>query len=282
MKRTIKVLSLVLALTLCFALFAGCNKDKADNSKARTFTVGFDANFPPYGYVDNGEYVGFDLDLAAEICERNNWELKLQAIEWSAKDTELDSGAIDCIWNGFTMTADRLPIYSWTDAYVDNSQVFVVATNSGITSQADLSGKTVIVQATSSAEDALNSEDSAELRASFKDLVAVPDYNTAFMNLEAGAADAIAMDIGVAKYQLSIHEGYMILDEALISEYYGVAFKKGNTELCDTVQNTLGEMAEDGTLAEIATEWGLQDSVVWGTDGSSFEEICQNNNVTIG
>jgi len=279
LKNTSKILCLALAVLLCLGIFAGCNKKES----AETFTVGFDANFPPYGYVANGEYVGFDIDLAKEVAKRNNWEIKLQPIEWTAKDSELESGAIDCIWNGFTMTDERLSQYAWTDAYVDNSQVFVVAKDSGIETLADLAGKTVAVQSASSAFDALNSEDSADLLASFKELVEVPDYNTAFMNLESGSVDAIAMDIGVAKYQISTHgDEYVILEEALVSELYGVGCLITNTELRDKIQATLEEMNEDGKLLAIATEWDLQDSLVFGQEGTSFEEICEARGITIG
>ena len=234
-----------------------------------TFTVGFDAEFPPYGYQDdNGEYVGFDLSLAEEVCKRNGWELLKKPIDWDSKDLELGSETIDCIWNGFTMNG-REDAYTWTEAYVDNSQVFVVAADSGITSKADLEGKTVVVQADSSALAALTDEEDNDenlaLAASFADLIEVPDYNTAFMNLESGVADAVAMDVGVAKYQLeSRGDGYIILDEVLAAEEYGVGFKLGNTELRDAVQNTLNEMVADGTFMKIATDWGLEDSVVLG------------------
>ena len=230
------------------------------------FTVGFDASFPPYGYQDeNGDYVGFDLDLAAEVAKRQGWELKLQPIDWDSKDMELSSGTIDCIWNGFTMSEERLDKYEWTEPYVDNSQVFVVAADSGIASQADLAGKIVTVQTDSSALEALESDDSKELRDSFADLIVVPDYNTAFLNLESGAVEAVAMDIGVAKYQIdSRGDGYVILDDELISEQYGVGFLKGNTELRDAVQKSLDEMAEDGTFMETAEKWGLEDAVILG------------------
>ena len=231
-----------------------------------SFVVGFDASFPPYGYQDeNGEYVGFDLDLAAEVAKRRDWELGLQPIDWDSKDMELASGTIDCIWNGFTMSEERLDKYEWSTPYVDNSQVFVVATDSGIETQADLAGRIVTVQADSSALEALESEESKELTDSFSELVVVPDYNTAFLNLESGAVEAVAMDIGVAEYQIAQRgEGYKILDEVLVSEQYGVGFLKGNTELRDQVQETLDEMAEDGTFMEIAEKWGLQDAVTLG------------------
>lgn len=238
----------------------------AEDAGGRTFTLGFDADFPPYGYVDdNGEYVGFDLDLAAEVCSRLGWELVLQPVDWDSKDMELDSGAIDCIWNGFTMSDDRIDDYTWSEPYVDNSQVFVVSKDSGIASFADLAGKVVAVQADSSALEALNSDDHADLTASFAELMQVPEYNTAFMNLESGAVDAIAMDIGVANYQIESRDAeFAILDEVLVSEIYGIGFKKGNEELRDQVQGALDEMASDGKLDEIADKWGQKDSVILG------------------
>ncbi|MBQ8724586.1 MAG: transporter substrate-binding domain-containing protein, partial [Oscillospiraceae bacterium] len=185
-----------------------------------------------------------------------------QPIDWNAKDMELNSGTIDCIWNGFTMTG-RESEYSWTDPYVDNSQVFVVKADSGITDFAGLADKGVAVQTDSSAEDALEAEENADLKASFKELVVVSDYNTAFMNLDSGAVDAVAMDIGVANYQIeSRGEGYVMLDQILSEEQYAVGFALTNTELRDKVQTTLNEMKADGTFEKIAEEWGLTDSII--------------------
>lgn len=259
MKKKVSLL-LVVCMTV---LLAACGK-KNEN----TFTVGFDAEFPPYGYMDdNGEYVGFDLDLAAEVCERNGWELVKRPIDWDSKDMELSSGSIDCIWNGFTMNG-REDDYTWTSPYVDNSQVFVVAADSGITSFADLAGKDVGVQRDSSALSALNDEEAPEnieLRDSFNSLTEYADYNTAFMDLQAGALDAVAMDIGVAGYQIeSRGGGFVILDQRLAAEQYGVGFLLGNEELRDKVEATLRDMLADGTFAAIAEEWGLSDSVCFG------------------
>lgn len=244
---------------VAIAALSGCSKKEEE----KTFTVGFDAEFPPYGYEEDGEYVGFDLDLAAEVCERNGWELVKQPIDWDSKDMELGSGTIDCIWNGFTMNG-REDSYTWTEAYVDNSQVVVVRADSGISSLDDLAGKEVIVQADSSALAALEG-DQANLAATFANLTEVPEYNTAFMNIESGAADAVAMDVGVANYQLeSRGDEFLILDEVIAAEQYGVGFKLGNEELRDQVQDTLKEMVEDGTFAEIAEKWGLTDAVCLG------------------
>jgi len=173
-----KTAVLILALLLVLGIVAGC----ADNKSEDKTTVGFDAEFPPYGYMDdNGEYTGFDLDLAQEVCARRGWELVKQPINWDSKDSELDSGAIDCIWNGFTING-REDDYTWSSPYVNNSQVFVVAASAGIQDQAGLAGKLVAVQKESSALAALESEDNTDLLASFEDLLQFGDYNTAFMN----------------------------------------------------------------------------------------------------
>lgn len=257
-----KIITLLLTVAMAATLLVGCGNDE------KTFTVGFDAEFPPYGYQDdNGEYVGFDLDLAAEVCKRNDWTLEKQPINWDSKDMELDAGTIDCIWNGFTMTG-RESEYTWTCAYIDNSQVFVVKADSGITTQADLAGKDVGVQADSSALAALEDEEeggAAELAKTFASLTQYGDYNTGFMELETGVIDALAMDIGVAQYQISSRgDEYVMLEEKLATEQYAVGFKLGNTELRDKVEKTLLEMAEDGTVLKIAEEWGLEDQLCIG------------------
>ena len=264
--------TLLLALAmLATTVLAGCGskEDKsADNKKEdkkeakvenddETLIVGFDASFPPYGYKDDdGEYVGFDLELAQEVCDRNDWKLVKQPIDWDAKDMEIDSGTIDCIWNGFTMNG-REDEYTWSDPYIDNKQVIVVATDSGINSFDDLSGKLVETQADSSALAALQG-DQKELAGTFGSLTEIAEYNTAFMDLESGACDAIAMDIGVAYYQINSRKNpddYKVLDEEISSEQYAVGFKLGKEELRDKVQATLDEMAEDGTVAKIAEKY---------------------------
>lgn len=219
-----------------------------------TLIVGFDQDFPPMGFVgDNGEYTGFDLDLAKEVASRLGLEYKAQPVAWDSKDMELESGNIDCIWNGFTITG-REDDYTWTTPYMANKQVFVVANDSDIKSQADLAGKVVEVQADSSAEAAL--KENQDLANTFGQLLTTPDYNTAFMDLEQGAVDAVAMDVIVAGYQIKQRNAdFKILDDSLSEEEYGVGFKKGNTELRDKVQGALEEMAADGTLAKISDEW---------------------------
>ena len=239
----------------CTGLTA-CGDDKAASNQKATFTVGFDQDFPPFGYVDeNGEFTGFDLELAKEAAKRMDMEIKLQPIDWDSKELELSSGSISCIWNGFTMNG-RENDYTWTESYMDNSQVFVVKSDSGIKTKADLAGKIVTAQTDSAALNALNGDDFKDLKASFKELLTCAQYNTAFMDLESGAVDAVAMDIGVAKYQIEGKESkFIILDEPIVKEQYAVGFYKGNTEMRDKVQKALDEMAADGTFKKISEKW---------------------------
>lgn len=266
-----KMLVILLMLSMIAGGFTACSsKTKADNDGK--FTVGFDAEFPPYGYKDdNGEYVGFDLDLAQAVCDKKGWTLVKQPIDWDSKDMELNSGTIDCIWNGFTMNG-RENDYTWSSAYIDNSQVVIVKANSQINALSDIAGKVVAVQSDSSALAAFTGDDAEErnleLAKSFSSLQQVGDYNSAFMNLESGSVDAICMDIGVASYELKARDNsFRMLDEHISSEEYGIGFKKGNTSLRDEVEEALKEMLADGTFMEIAKKWGVEESVCLGEVG---------------
>ena len=220
-----------------------------------TFTVGFDQAYPPYGFVgDDGEFTGFDLDLAAEVAERNGWEVELEPIDWDAKDTLLDSGAITCIWNGFTMEG-REDDYTFSSPYMLNGQVIVVKADSGIKSFDDLAGTTVITQVDSAALDVLEGS-AADLASTFASLEQIGEYNTAFMQLESGAVDAVACDLSIAEYQMSAKpDAYVQLPEMLSEEHYAVGFKKGSQKLADTVTETLKAMDEDGTIKELCDKY---------------------------
>lgn len=266
-----KLFALLAALMLVLSLSA-CSQDAdspGDETEASltvvpgVFTVGFDQNFPPMGFVDeNGEFTGFDLELAAEVADRLGWELALQPIAWDAKDMELSTKNIDCIWNGFTING-REDKYTWTDPYMSNNQVFVVRADSGISTFDDLAGKTVMVQVDSSAEAALN--DRPDLTETFGNLITAPDYNTALMELESGAVDAVAMDDTFANYYIAIKgDNLVTLEETLAAEDYGVGFLLGNEALRDKVQSTLEEMAADGTTAEISEKWFGKDITTIG------------------
>lgn len=265
MKIQAKKITVCLLAVLTLIMTFQCLICSAANSKEE-FTIGFDAEFPPYGYKnDDGEYVGFDIDLAQEVCNRKGWILKKQPIEWNSKNMELNSGSIDCIWNGFTMNG-RESKYTWSTPYIDNSQVVIVKSDSGIKELSDLSGKIVVVQSDSSALAALTGNDATEenkkLAKSFAELQQVGDYNSAFMNLESGAVQAICMDIGVANYEINSRgDKFVMLESRLSSEKYAIGFQLGNTELRNEVQGALLEMLSDGTFEDIAKKWGLEESI---------------------
>lgn len=255
------------AATLAFtaALLAGCSSGGTEQKKAddpaksdaagTQFVVGFDKSYPPYGFVgDDGQFTGIDLDLAKEVCERNGWELKLEAIDWDAKDALIDSGAITCIWNGFTIEG-REKDYAFTEPYMLNEQVIVVKKDSPVTAVEDLAGKTVMTQVDSAALDVLEGEDYAAVTATFGALDTIADYNTAFMQLESGAVDAVACDLSIADYNMAGNDKYVKLEVPLSSEHYGVGFKKGSTEMADKVTATLKEMYADGTVKQLCEKY---------------------------
>ena len=248
------------------------NTEKTATAEEGKLVVGFDAEYPPYGYMDdNGEYTGFDLELAQAVCDLEGWELVKTPIDWNSKDMELNSGSIDCIWNGFTMTG-REEEYTWSVPYVDNSQVIATTENSGISGLADLAGKIVGVQAGSSALALLEDEEGQkDLADTFGTLQQFSDYNSAFAELQAGSIDAIAMDIGVAQYQIKSREGFVILEETLSAEQYAIGFKKGNEELCEIVNADLMTLLEDGTFAELAEKYELSDMVCLGAEEAEAE-----------
>jgi polar amino acid transport system substrate-binding protein len=258
-----KILCLTLAAVLLLSLCA-CGAKKEEKA-AQKLIVGFDAEFPPFGFVaEDGSYDGFDLACAQELCTRLGWEFEAVPIDWNSKDAELSAGNINCIWNGFTYTG-REEEYTWSKPYVDNSIVMVVKKDSGISSFADLAGKTVMAQAASSAVDAIN--DNEELKDSLGEVVELGDYNLGFAELKQGTVDAVAADLGVASYQIANQSGdYVILDEPISTEQYAVGFLKGNTELRDAVNAELLKMADDGTMMKIAENYV--------DDGLVLESLC--------
>lgn len=260
-RKTALFASLLAAFALVAGLMVGCggNSDEPADANGTTFTVGFDQNFPPFGYMgENGEFTGFDLDLAAEVCERNGWTVKYEPINWDAKDAMLNQGSITCIWNGFTMEG-REDGYTFTDPYLLNGQVVVVRADSGIKTLDDLAGKTVMTQIDSAGLELISAGGEwEELGQSFGRLDTIPDYNTAMMNLEQGSCDAVIIDLLVANYQIAGKEAtFTILDQPLSSEHYGVGFKVGNTKMAEIVESTLREMYADGTVAELAAKYDI-------------------------
>ena len=226
--------------------------------------LGMDDAFPPMGYTDTttGEIIGFDVDVATEVFSRLGVELKLQPIEWSTKEMELDGGNVDLLWNGYSYTEERAEKQTLSDAYMKNNQVILVKEDSSYQSLADLAGKSLGVQSDSSAESALESEEATEFRESLGEIVPIDDYSKAILEIQNGLIEAIAIDEVVARFYLG---AYRILEkedgtvESLAVEDYVIGFRKGDQALCDKVNETLKEMKADGTLAEISEKWFGED-----------------------
>ena len=264
MKKNFKrISSLVLAFVMLLSL-AACDSGSSVETISSTeiaqkdnnnFVVGFDAEYPPYGFMSaDGSYTGFDLECAKEVCRRTGMNYVAQPIDWDSKDLELNSGNIDCIWNGFTMTG-REKDYTFSIPYVDNSIVVCVNANSDIKTLSDLSGKNVAVQAGSSGLIALEEDENKDLVGSFAQLEQTENYNTCFMNLESGFIDAVVVDLSVAKYQISNNNKFSILDEEIKKEQYAIGFRKGDNELKDKVENAIIDMYKDGTYMNIAKRY---------------------------
>ncbi len=262
-KRIAAVAAAGAALVLTLGVLAGCSgNDQAQQSASSSadasdtkLVVGFDNSYPPYGFIgDDGEYTGFDLDLAAEVASRNGWEVELNPIDWDAKDALLNQGTVNCIWNGFTMEG-REDSYTFSEPYMLNEQVIVTRADSGINNLEDLAGKVVITQIDSAALDVLEGDQKA-LADTFAKLDTISDYNNAFMQLQAGNVDAVACDLSIAAYQMAGNpDAYAQIETPLSSEHYAVGFKKGDDAMAKTVSDTLKAMYADGTVQQLCEKY---------------------------
>lgn len=283
MKKTLSILLVAMMMTTALAGCGGStNNGTANDSnsgvsatetaedkswdkvkEAGQFVLGLDDSFPPMGYTDpeTGEIVGFDIDLAKEVCDRLGIKLVTQPINWDTKEMELDNGNIDCIWNGFTYTEERAEQMNLSQAYMKNTQVIMVKSDSNYKSREDLAGKTVAVQTGSSGENAVNG--SEEFKLSLGNVISTDTYLNAIMELDNGTVDAVVLDEKVAetytddkKYVLIQKDG---ADDYLTEEEYVIGFRKNDEALKNKVIDTLKEMSADGKTAEISTKWFGED-----------------------
>ncbi|WP_337034341.1 amino acid ABC transporter substrate-binding protein [Paenibacillus illinoisensis] len=248
----------LLFISICMIVVAGCSStgSKDDNS----IVVGIDDKFAPMGFRDEqNEIVGFDIDYARAAAEKMGKEVTFQPIDWSSKESELNSGRIDMIWNGYTITDERKEKVLFTKPYLENSQVAITLADSPITKLDELDGKNVGLQALSSAADALAASP-------LKDKVKASEFKDnvlALTDLKTKRLDAVIIDEVVARYYMSKEEGtFKLLDESLAPEQYGIGIKKGNEELLNQLQKALDELNADGTAAEISTKWLGEDKVL--------------------
>ncbi|MBS5343050.1 MAG: amino acid ABC transporter substrate-binding protein [Clostridium sp.] len=275
--KKISLAVFAMMMVAMLAVFAGCgsssntNGGTADSGTAQdnslqnvldkgTFVLGLDDSFPPMGFRDeNNNIVGFDIDVATEVANRMGVELKLQPIEWSTKEMELNTGSVDCLWNGLSIDDERKQAMDLSEPYMTNRMVLVVLNDSEYTDQASLAGKTIGVQNGSTAEKILEESDFAK---TIGNTIGFKDNVTAFMELETKGIDAIFMDEVVANYAItSQNKDFKVLEDGLTEEEYAVGFKKGNTALKNEVQKYIDEMKADGTMTQISEKWFGKDVV---------------------
>ena len=275
--KKISLAVFAMMMVAMLAVFAGCssssdtNSGTADSGTAQdnslqnvldkgTLVLGLDDSFPPMGFRDeNNNIVGFDIDVATEVANRMGVELKLQPIEWSTKEMELNTGSVDCLWNGLSIDDERKQAMDLSEPYMTNRMVLVDLNDSEYTDQASLAGKTIGVQNGSTAEKILEESDFSK---TIGNTIGFKDNVTAFMELETKGIDAIFMDEVVANYAItSQNKDFKVLEDGLTEEEYAVGFKKGNTALKNEVQKYIDEMKADGTMTQISEKWFGKDVV---------------------
>lgn len=276
MKKTTAFL--LAAALLMITVFTGCGGEATSSetvgsgddsllalSQRGKLVMGLDDSFPPMGYRnENNEIVGFDIDVAKEVCKRAGVKLEIQPINWLSNVQELNTGNVDCLWNGMSINEERREKLALSDPYMNNNQVLVVLGGSSYQTLADLKGKKVAIQSGSTAQDAL--DEAADFKASLSGVFPFENNLQAMMDLDQKGVDAVLMDEVVAKSEYLNKDGknYRILEEKLAQEQYAIGFRKQDTALRDYINGTLAKMAEDGTLAEISTRWFGEDVTIIG------------------
>lgn len=252
MKKRVFIILIAVAILL---VLLGVNSKKEDTEDKEYLVVGLDDNFPPMGFRnEENQIVGFDIDIANLVAQKLGMELKLQPISWAAKEQELDSGNIDCIWNGFAYNEERAETMTLSNPYISSKNIFVLKSGSTVTKQEELKGKKIGIQSGSIQQQDLEETEFAE----DIEIVEYGDNLTAFMDLETGGIDAIFCSSIIGNYLItSKNKDYGTIESTGISEdnVDVVAFKKGNVELKEKIDKALEELKNDGTLEEISEKW---------------------------
>lgn len=260
MKNIIKISSLLLLITLATFSLTGCYKtsDTIQKYNENTVVIGYDNTFVPMGFLDDkGIPSGFDIDLAKEVFSRLNMDVKFQNIDWSMKDTELNSGNIDVLWNGYSLTDERRKKVDYSDPYLSNNQIIVTLETSSIENKNDLKDKVVGTQQGSAGLDAIEKDTKLVSLLKNKAPILYDTFDNAFRDLQSKRVDAIVVDEVLAKYYISNSKdsNFKILKDNFGEEVFVVAFKKGNIEFRDKVNNALNEVKQDKTFNKIYSKW---------------------------
>ena len=261
-----KYVALFLALVMALMLVACGDKEPMDTtvdngeSDAFTFIMGIDAEYPPFSYMDaNGDYTGFDVEICKAACDLLGWNFEVFGVNWDEKLVQLDAKECDCVWSGMTILDSMKEAgYNLSAPYFYNSQVIMVKEGSDIKSSADLAGKVVAVQLGTSGEAMLAEDgDQAELTATFDELMTCDSFLKCFTELGGGACDAVIVDKPVADSYAADNAGFVVLDEELGAEQYGIAFRgdQDGQGLCNFIEDAVAQLVENGTYAKIAEKY---------------------------
>lgn len=274
-----KVFTFALAGALSISMLAGCgsssNESTTSESKEDTsltdvqaaghFTLGLDADFAPMGFTDdNGEIVGFDIDLAKAVGEKMGVDVEVKPIDWDSKDMELSSGKIDVIWNGFSITDERRQEVLFSNPYLSTKQSIVVKKGSDITKKADLVGKKIALQDGSTSEDALKADTATYESVGDDNISRFKENSQVLMEVDSGRADAAVIDEVFVRYYLqkeNLLDKYTVLEEGFDEEDYGVGGRKGDYALMEAINKALDECKADGTTSEISQKWFGEDLI---------------------
>lgn len=271
MKKKVIVLAMVMLMVFSVFAMTGCGSEKTNDSEFTdvqekgTLVVGLDDAFAPMGFRDSdGNLVGFDIDLANAVGKELGVEVEFVPIDWNAKEIELQAKTIDCVWNGMSITPDRLENMELTDKYLNNKIVLMTLASSDldVTEASQLADLKIGTQVDSSALKMLQSNEAYE---SFKNNISEYDtYDTAIMDLKAGRVDVIAVDQVLGEYTNNNLGGEMKeCTYSLGDDYYVIGCAKGNTALRDKLNDTIEKLVNDGTAASISEKWFGKNIVVF-------------------
>lgn len=252
-------------IVLGMSLVACKNNESKSTSEKDELVIGIDDTFVPMGFRnDNGELIGFDVDLAKKVGEKLGKTIKFQPIDWSMKEAELKNGNIDLIWNGYSVTDERKEKVEFSKAYLNNRQVIVTLANSKINTKSDLAGAKVGAQNQSSAVDAIKADGNIINTFDGGNVVTFETNNDALMDLEAGRIDAVVADEILAKYYMKERgqDKYKVLDDDFGKETYAVGIRKGDTKFVDEFNKALDETINDGSASEVSKKWFGEDIIV--------------------
>ena len=272
MKKQKGILGLLALVGVAVMSLAGCTQlasnPKVDNwdkyQQQKSITVGFDNTFVPMGFEEkNGNYAGFDIELAKYVSKKLGITVHFQPIDWDMKETELQNGTIDAIWNGYSATDERREKVAFTIPYMQNTQILVVKKTSGIHSVEDMAGKVLGAQNGSSGM--LDFEEHPEVlknRVKGGDADQYQSVNEAIIDLKNDRIDALLIDRVYADYYLTtegIADEYDTIPSGFESESFAVGVRPADKKLLEALNKAFKELYQEGIFQQISQKWFGED-----------------------